>query len=362
MKLFHLILFFSCFINVFGYTPWQNELFENSKKLTSYGKGILAMDESTTTIGKRFDSISLPNTFSNRQSYRKLLLSCPDLEKYISGIILSEETFNQEYRRKLMKSNILYGVKVDCGLVPFLGGASNEFSSVGLDTLDCRCKEYYKKGARFTKWRTVYSVHPSELMIQENSWTLSRFARISQENGLVPIIEPEIVMDGNHTIEECSIVQEKILNSLYSMLFKHNVLLEGTLLKTSMTLPGIENKDDISLETISKLTTRTLERTVPNSVPGILFLSGGLSEENATKYLFGMNKYRNRNNWKLSFSFGRALQHSCLQQWNGKEENKELAQQVLLSRIQSNSCALRGIYINETNRNSTNLFIKNYKY
>lgn len=363
MFLLKFIILFTCLINILGFTPFKSFLEENSQKLLRDHKGILAMDESFKTIGKRLDLISCENTAQNRNSYRKLLLECPEIENYISGCILSEDTFDQI---PLPNKDILYGVKLDYGLTPFIGGFPNEMSSIGLDTLDSRCKKYYRKGARFAKWRTVFSIQegqtPSTLMIHENCWSLARFARICQENGLVPIVEPEILMDGNHSIEQCALVQEKILKTLYSLMQHNNVHLEGTILKTSMTLPGIDNIDAKNENDIGFITNTILENSVPKQVPGIMFLSGGLSEVESTRYLFKIKKFSTNKNWKLSFSFGRALQHSCLYSWSGKKENIRVAQEALLSRAKKNSNALKGILEEESDCESKNLFIKNYKY
>lgn len=324
---------------VFGFFFHQNELKENSKKLTSSGKGILAIDESFETIGKRFETISIENSYSNRKSYRKLLLHCPDLNKYISGLILSEETFLDNYANPVQ--DIFYGVKVDCGLVPL---NNDEKISTGLETLNERCKEYYEKGAKFVKWRVVYSIkneqYPTKQLIEENSQTLTVFAFISQKNGLVPLIEPEILMDGDHSLEDCCQVQKNVLKSLYKKLEEHSVYLPGTILKTSMTLPGLEYKNKYTSEQIAEKTIETLKDSVPSSVPGIMFLSGGLSEEKSTEYLNSISNFDKKIPWKLSFSFGRALQNSCLKKWQGKEKNRRVAQHKLLERVKKNSQAL----------------------
>ena len=324
---------------VLGFVFHQNELKENSEKLTSSGKGILAIDESFETIGKRFETISIENSYSNRKSYRKLLLTCPDLDKYISGLILSEETFLDNYTNPL--KNIFYGVKVDYGLIPF---NNVEKISTGLESLNKRCKEYYEKGAKFVKWRVVYSIknkeYPTKKLIEENSQTLTEYAFISQKNGLVPLIEPEILMDGDHSLEECCQIQKNVLKSLYKKLEEHSVYLPGTLLKTSMTLPGLEYKSKYTSEEIAKKTIETFKDSVPPSVPGIMFLSGGLSEEKSTEYLNAICNFDKKIPWKLSFSFGRALQNSCLKKWSGKEKNNKIAQQTLLERVKKNSQAL----------------------
>ena len=363
MKFLKRILFLLYMEDVLGYMLSPSNLFENTQKLLRENKGILAMDESISTIGKRFHSISCENTVQNRHSYRRLLLDCPTIENYISGCILSEDTLDQI---PLCNKNIMYGIKLDYGLTPFIGGLPNEMSSIGLDTLDSRCKKYFHKGARFAKWRTVFSIQdgkvPSDLILHENCWTLSRFARICQENGLVPMVEPEILMDGNHSLEVCGLVQEKVLRTLYSFMRHNNVYLQGSLLKTSITLPGIDSTDVINENDVGYITNKILENSVPKEVPGILFLSGGLSETEATRYLYKIKTCSTNKNRILSFSFGRALQHSCLQSWNGKEENREKAQEMLLIRAKRNSDTLKGIFHKETDNASKNLFLKNYKY
>ena len=363
MQFFKLLLFSFYIGHISGYTLYQSELLQNIQGLLHGKKGILAIDESVKTIGKRFDSISCENTAQNRNAYRKLLLQCPNIENYISGYILSEDTFDQI---PLPTNNIIYGVKLDKGLTPFIGGFPHEMSSMGLDTLDSRCKKYFAKGARFAKWRTVFSIQdgkmPSDLIIHENCWTLSRFARICQENGMVPIVEPEILMDGNHSAEVCALAQEKILKILYSLMRHNRVHLKGTLLKTSMTLPGIDNEEPVDENDIGYMTNKIIENSVPEEVPGILFLSGGLSEVEATKYLYKIKACNTNKNRQLSFSFGRALQDSCLRSWSGKEENTDKAQEMLLTRAKKNSDALQGISHEETDDESKSLFIRNYKY
>lgn len=363
MQFLKLFLFSFYIGHISGYTLYRSDLLQNIQGLLHEKKGILAIDESINTIGKRFDSISCENTVQNRNSYRKLLLECPTIENYISGYILSEDTFDQV---SLPDKNIIYGVKLDKGLTPFIGGFPHELSSVGLDTLNYRCKKYFTKGARFAKWRTVFSIQdgkmPSDLIIHENCWTLSRFARICQENGMVPIVEPEILMDGNHSAEVCGLAQEKILKILYSLMRHNRVHLKGTLLKTSMTLPGVDSEEPVNENEIAYMTNKVIENSVPKEVSGILFLSGGLSEVEATRYLYRIKTYNTDKNRQLSFSFGRALQDSCLHSWNGKEENTDKAQEMLMIRAKRNSDALQGISHDETGDESKSLFIRNYKY
>lgn len=323
---------------IFCYLLPKTILDNNIKHLMSNQKGILAMDESVNTIAKRFESISIENNISNRQNYRELLLSTPDIDDYISGIILSEETFLDHYNNPIQ--NIAFGVKVDCGLIPFENSYIEKIST-GLDTLNQKCIEYKEKGATFVKWRCVYSAkdnYPTQNLVNMNSKILAQYARISQENGLVPIIEPEILMDGNHSITKSSIVQKKVIESLYKELDKKNVYIEGTILKTSITVPGNEHTRKISAKKIAQITIQTLTKSVPYNVPVIMFLSGGLSETKSTEYLKEICKYETP--WKISFSFGRALQNSCLKTWNGQEKNKKKAQNILSQKITQNANVL----------------------
>lgn len=323
---------------IFCYLLPKTTLDHNIKYLMSDQKGILAMDESTNTIAKRFESISIENNLSNRQHYRDLLLSTPHIDNYISGVILSEETFLDHYKNPI--PNIAFGVKVDCGLIPFENSYTEQIS-IGLDTLEQKCINYKQKGATFVKWRCVYSAkdnYPTQSLITMNSKILAQYAKISQENGLVPIIEPEILMDGNHSITKSSIVQTKVLESLYKELDKKNVYIEGTILKTSITVPGSEHTRKISAKKIAEITIQTLTKSVPYNVPVIMFLSGGLSETKSTEYLKEICKYETP--WKISFSFGRALQNSCLKTWNGQEENKKKAQNILFQKITQNTNVL----------------------
>ena len=227
--------------------------------------------------------------------------------------------------------------------------------------------KYYEQGARFSKWRAVYQITsdgaPSQLSIEENAWGLARYARTVQEAGLVPIVEPEVLMDGDHDICTTARAQEKILTSVYKALHDNGVFLEGTLLKPSMTVPGSDNKDQVSIEKIADLTVRTLQRTVPSAVPGITFLSGGLSEEEASIYLNAINRVKRRAPWSLSFSFGRALQQSCLKAWQGDDANVDQAQKALLARAQANSEASVGRYMAGSQPSADGSpFVKGYVY
>ncbi len=352
-------------------TYYKEELKVTAASLSKSGKGILAIDESTKTIGKRLASINLENTEENRKAYRGLIFTTQGLEEYISGAILSEETLFQNHQdgepivKKLEGLGIIPGIKVDKGLKPLAGGKEFETFCSGLDGLVERTSNYYEQGARFAKWRAVLQITedgcPSKLSIKENSWGLARYARSVQESGLVPIIEPEILMDGSHGIEKTAEVQEEVLKEVYAACQLNGVYLEGSLLKPSMTINGAESTQKIDPQKIAEITIRTMERSVPASVPGIVFLSGGLSEEAASIYLNLMNKIARKANWNIGFSYGRALQHSCLKAWAGK--NVKAAQEALLARAKANSEASKGSYTMGSKPSSDgSLFVSGYKY
>jgi fructose-bisphosphate aldolase class I len=318
-----------------GKKDFKQELIENAKKIARAGFGILAADESTGTIGTRFQKINVENTEENRRAYRELLFTAPDLEKYISGIIMFEETLDQKTHDgtnfvELLKSKgILPGIKVDKGLV-VITNTNEENATTGLDGLAERCKKYYEKGCRFAKWRAVVKIgqgRPSQVSVLETAHTLARYAAICQENGLVPIVEPEILTDGDHSIEVCAEVSERVFKQVMQSLLEHKLLLEGLLLKPNMVTPGATSTDKKTAQDIAWLTVRTLSRTMVPAIPGIMFLSGGQSEEEATLNLNEMNKVDPRiRPWSLSFSYGRALQSSTLKAWEGKAENVKAAQ------------------------------------
>ncbi|AFZ80518.1 fructose-bisphosphate aldolase, putative [Theileria equi strain WA] len=349
------------------------ELAANAKKLVAPGKGILAADESTKTVKNRFDNVGIENTEQNRAAYRSMLFSTEGLGEYISGAILYEETlFQKAPSGKLMvdllkEQGILPGIKVDIGLVP-LPNSNGEVSTQGLDGLAERCKKYYEAGARFAKWRAVLSIDqaknkPSPLSVAETSHTLARYAAICQSNGLVPIVEPEILADGDHSIGTCAEISEKVLASVFKALNDHHVLLEGALLKPHMITKGFSCPDEQTADQVAFYTSRTLRRTVPPALAGIVFLSGGQSEADATIHLNEINR-ANEHPWALSFSYGRALQASCLKTWNGKPENAKDAQAVLLKLAKDNSLASTGsLKHHDTGSSSSkSLFEANYVY
>jgi len=350
---------------------YAEELKKTAKTLAQPGKGILAVDESTKTVGKRLASIGVENTEDNRKAYRGMLFTTDNLGSFISGAILFEETLFQAHQdgepmvKKLEKLGIIPGIKVDKGLQPLPGGEDVETFCSGLDGLVERAADYYAQGARFAKWRAVLQIKnndcPSKLSIKENAWGLARYARSVQESGLVPIIEPEILMDGDHTIDKTSEIQEEVIKEVYMACQLNGVLLEGTLLKPSMTVPGADSTEKSDPNQVAERTIRTMERSVPASVPGIVFLSGGLSEEAASVYLNLMNKIERKAKWNVSFSYGRALQHSCLKAWKGTELAE--GQKALIARAQANSEASLGKYIPGSQPSSDEaLFVAGYTY
>lgn len=334
----------------------QEELRQTAQKIVTPGKGILAADESTGTIGKRFEKIKLENVEENRRLYRQLLFqSSPDMGKYISGVILFHETLYQKADdgtplvKILQEKGIVPGIKVDKGTVN-LGGTDGETTTQGLDGLDERCAQYYKDGARFAKWRCVLKISqftPTYLAMLENANVLARYASICQQNGLVPIVEPEILPDGDHDLETSQKVTEQVLAFVYKALADHHVYLEGTLLKPNMVTHGQSCPKKATAQQIGEATVTALRRTVPPAVPGVMFLSGGQSEEEATQNLNAINQYAQSTGgrpWTLSFSYGRALQASTIVAWQGKPENVEKAKQEFLTRAKANGEASVGKY------------------
>ncbi|QCD98024.1 fructose-bisphosphate aldolase 6, cytosolic [Vigna unguiculata] len=353
-------------------TKYQDELIANAAYIGTPGKGILAADESTGTIGKRLASISVENVETNRRALRELLFTTPGAFDCLSGVILFEETLYQKtasgkpFVELLKEGGVLPGIKVDKGTVE-LAGTNGETTTQGLDGLGQRCQKYYEAGARFAKWRAVLKIgpnEPSELAIHENAYGLARYALICQENGLVPIVEPEILVDGPHDINRCAAVTERVLAACYKALNDHHVVLEGTLLKPNMVTPGSESPK-VAPEVIAEYTVAALQRTVPAAVPAIVFLSGGQSEEEATLNLNAMNKFQGKKPWSLSFSFGRALQQSTLKAWGGKDENIKKAQDAFIARCKANSEATLGTYKGDATLSqaaSESLHVKDYKY
>ena len=325
---------------------------KTAEQLVVDGKGILAADESTGTIKRRFDSISVTSTEEVRRDYRHMLFTTPGVSKHISGVILYDETLRQDAADgkplvKIISDNgMIPGIKVDAGAKQ-LAGWTGETVTEGLDGLRERCSEYYELGARFTKWRATYHIAdttPSDACVEANAHALARYAAIAQEAGLVPIVEPEVLMDGGHTVECCDEVSERVLRSVYAALANQGVILEGTLLKPNMVLSGSECPKQASVEEVARRTVACLKRTVPAAVPGIVFLSGGQSDDLATAHLNAMNKLSSNAPWKLSFSYGRALQAAPLKAWNGKAENIANAQATLSDRAAANGAASLGTH------------------
>ena len=330
------------------------ELHEIAKALVAEGKGILAADESSGTIKKRFDSIGVESTEENRRAYRDFLFLTEGAEEFISGVILYDETIRQSsedgtpFPKLLESKGIIPGIKVDMGAKP-LAGAPNETITEGLDGLRERLEEYYGLGARFTKWRAVLSIaegRPSEYAVWTNAHALARFAALSQEAGLVPIVEPEVLMDGEHTIDDSYHVTERTLRAVFTELFDQKVEREGTLLKTNMVVSGYDSSEQADVDTVAELTIKCLKNTCPAAVPGVVFLSGGMSDEDATARLNAMNQ-RAPHHWELSFSYGRALQAPALKAWGGEAANVEAAQQAFYRRAKFNSAARTGSYAPE---------------
>jgi fructose-bisphosphate aldolase class I len=336
------------------------ELQEIARAIVAEGKGILAADESDGTIKKRFDSIGVESTEENRRAYRDLLFTTEGAEEYISGVILFDETIRQKsadgtpFPRLLESKGIIPGIKVDKGAKP-LALAEGETITEGLDGLRDRLAEYRQLGARFTKWRAVISIGkgiPSEYCIWTNAHALARYAALSEEAGLVPIVEPEVLMDGDHTIERSFEVTSRTLHAVFTELRDQRVQPEGILLKPNMVLSGYECPEQVSDEEVAKETLRCFRRHVPAAVPGIVFLSGGQSDEQATARLSAMNAM-GPHPWQLSFSYGRALQAPALKAWGG--ENVEAAQRAYYHRAKMNSAARTGMYAPEMEREAVSV-------
>ena len=329
----------------------HNELHETAKALVAEGKGILAADESSGTIKKRFDSIGLDSTEENRRAYRDLLFTTPGVEEYISGVILFDETIRQSaldgtpFPELLESKGIIPGIKVDLGAKP-LALAEGETVTEGLDGLRGRLAEYRELGARFAKWRATYSITdslPSDTCIWANAHALARYAALCQEAGIVPIVEPEVLQDGTHTIERSYHVTCRVLDAVYTELFDQRVDLFGTLLKPNMVLSGYSASDRAGVDEVADWSLKAYYKHVPAAVPGIVFLSGGQSDEDATAHLNAMNA-KGPHPWELSFSYGRALQAPAIKAWGGKAENVEAAQRAYYHRAKMNSAARTGAY------------------
>ena len=325
-------------------------LAETAQAMVAPGKGIIAIDESNNTIKKRFDGVGIECSEANRRAYREMLLGTPNLSQYISGAILYDETLRQStadglpFTKLMSASGILPGIKVDKGPVP-LAGFPGEVVTECLDGLRARLEEYYRLGARFAKWRAVINIGddiPSGTCIEANSHALARYAALCQEQGLVPMVEPEVLMDGSHDIQTCYEVTEVVLRSLFDALYNHNVMLEGTILKASMIVPGKDSGERASVEDVAENTLMCLKTAVPAILPGVVFLSGGQSDEDATAHLDAMNRM-GPNPWPLSFSYGRAMQSAALKIWSQDlVGNVAKAQEMVFARARDNGLAALG--------------------
>jgi fructose-bisphosphate aldolase class I len=331
---------------------YERELAATAAAIVAPGKGILAIDESGGTIKKRFDSISIESTTETRRAYRDLLITAAGLSQFISGMILYDETIKQAtkdgvpFPQVLQKNGILAGIKVDTGAKD-LAGMTGEKITEGLDGLRERLAEYKKLGATFAKWRAVITIGkdiPSDCCIAANAHALARYAALCQETGLVPIVEPEVLMDGNHTLERCFDVTENTLHTLFRELYRQHVRAEHLVLKASMVVSGKDCPQQAGVQQVADATVRCLERTVPAAVPGIVFLSGGQSDQLATAHLNAMNAMGAVPPWALSFSYGRALQAPALKAWKGQAANVPAAQKALYHRSKCNSAACFGRY------------------
>ena len=330
------------------------QLETTARELVAEGKGILAADESDGTIKKRLDSIGVESTEENRRGYREMLFTTDGAEEFISGVILFDETIRQSaadgtpFPRLLESKGIIPGIKVDKGAKP-LALTDEETVTEGLDGLRDRLEEYRGLGARFAKWRATYSIGdgtPSEYCVWTNAHALARYAALCQEAGLVPIVEPEVLQDGTHTIEQSSKATGRVLQAVYTELHDQRVEFRGTLLKPNMVLSGYDASDRASVDGVAEATLECFYKHIPAAVPGIVFLSGGQSDEDATAHLNAMNA-RGPHPWQLSFSYGRALQAPALKAWGGKPENVDAGQRAYYHRAKMNGAARTGMYAPE---------------
>jgi fructose-bisphosphate aldolase class I len=341
---------------------FTKELRETAIALVAPGKGILAADESTGTIKKRFDKISVVSTLEARRDYRELLFTAPGITEYISGVICYDETMRtmgktgKSLPKILADQGVIPGIKVDMGTqdLPFHPG---ELTTEGLDGLGTRLAEYRTMGAKFAKWRAVININentglPTDTCLEANAHSLAMYAALCQQAGIVPIVEPEVIMDGSHSIETCYNVTSRALQKVFAELFAHRVDLEGILLKPNMVVSGTTCTKQADIQTVATMTVKCLMAHVPAAVPGIVFLSGGQSDELATVHLNAMNKtFAGKMPWKLSFSYGRALQTGALNAWLGKDANVPSAQKAFMQRSKLNSAAAYGRYENAMEKN-----------
>ena len=336
----------------------ENELKATIATLTKPGKGILAADESTATITKRFTAVGIESTEETRRAYRTLMFTTTGANEFLAGVILFEETLGQAaddgtpLPKLLEKLGIVPGIKVDKGTVP-LTGSDGDLITQGLDGLADRLTKYKAQGARFAKWREVYGItdrNPTPLAIEANAEVLARYAGLCQQQGIVPIVEPEVLIDGNHSIERCYEVSDAVLHAVFAALHRHRVLLEGMVLKPNMVVPGKESGRKASADEVAEATIGLVRRCVPAAVPTINFLSGGQSPEEATANLNAMNLLYPSAPWVLSFSYARALQDPVMKGWAGKKENVAGAQKAFYKRLRMNSLARSGKWTPEVER------------
>ena len=333
------------------------ELKQTIKEMVVVGKGILAADESVGTATKRLASINVESTEETRRQYRNVMLTAPGMENYICGVIMFEETLHQKsnggvlFPQLLLKKGIVPGIKVDQGLAELENG---EQYTKGLDGLGERLEEYKKTGARFTKWRAVYSISentPSDEVIKRNAQDLAKYASICQKHGFVPIVEPEVLIDGKHSIDRCYEVTKKVLEAVFEALKKENVDITCIVLKPSMVISGKQAENRADVDEVAKQTVKVLKETIPEELPSINFLSGGQTPEEATAHLNRMHTLGEKLPWYVSFSYARALQGPALKAWQGKDENLEAAQKALIKRAKLNGLATKGEYSEEMENN-----------
>ena len=331
----------------------KQRLIHTAETLLKGNKGLLAMDESIETCNKRFVKNGISQTEEARRNWRQLMVTTPNLGECISGIILHDETIRQESKdgtlivKEIIAAGIIPGIKVDTGAKK-MAGHPGEKVTEGLDGLRERVKEYFEMGARFAKWRAVFTIEegiPSRSCIESNANALARYAALCQEAGLVPIVEPEVLMNGNHNLEKCFEITEKVLNTVFNQLYRQRVLLQGMILKPNMVIPGLKYPNQSTLNQIADATVRCLLQSVPPAVGGIAFLSGGQTGELATAHLNAMHiKFKSKLPWPLTFSFARAIQHPAMHIWQGNEANTPAAQRALYHRAKCSQAAVTGIY------------------
>lgn len=332
---------------------YDQELTTTAKAMVAEGKGILAADESYGTANKRFQKLGIPTTEEMRRAYREMLFTTPGIGEFFSGVILFDETIRQAtqdgkpFTKVLMEAGVIPGIKLDAG-AKLLAKSPNEVITEGLDGLRDRIAEYYRMGARFAKWRAVITIGdgiPSRRCIETNAHALARYAALCQDGGLVPIVEPEVLMDGDHTLERCFEVTEEVQHTVFEQLYRQGVEFHQMVLKPSMVTTGEDAATQASIEEVANATIQCLLRTTPAAVPGIAFLSGGQSDELATAHLNAMNAlYKGKLPWALTFSYGRALQQAAMSTWMGQDANVPAAQKELYKRAKNNSAAALGQY------------------